>query len=69
INRAILIGHGADVTSIAYSPYGQFIASASGDGTVRIWDAQTGELSLILEIGDVWVRSVAYNANGRFIVV
>ncbi|HJT58056.1 MAG TPA: serine/threonine-protein kinase [Ktedonobacteraceae bacterium] len=33
-------GHSGPVTSIAWSPDGQFIASGSEDGTVQVWQAQ-----------------------------
>jgi RNA polymerase sigma factor (sigma-70 family) len=44
-NRPIrsLRGHVNRLTSIAYSPDGKSIATASLDGTVRIWNAMTGE--------------------------
>jgi WD40 repeat protein len=38
-----LPGHTDRLTSVAYSPDGTSIATASWDGTARIWDAQTGK--------------------------
>jgi len=38
-----LRGHSEDVNSVAYSPDGKHIVSGSGDTTVTIWDADTGE--------------------------
>ncbi|KAI0041622.1 WD40 repeat-like protein [Auriscalpium vulgare] len=36
-------GHKYDVNSVAFSPDGKRIISSSDDGTIRIWDVQTGE--------------------------
>jgi WD40 repeat protein len=38
-----LPGHKDRLTSVAYAPDGTSIATASWDGTARIWDAQTGK--------------------------
>lgn len=35
--------HASWVIALAWSPDGTHIASAGGDGTVRVWEAQTGE--------------------------
>src|SRR5689334_4095672 len=35
-------GHTAGVNAVAWSPDGVNIASASDDGTVQVWNAQTG---------------------------
>jgi len=40
---ATLTGHEDEVNSVDYSPDGQYLASGSLDGTVRIWDTRTGE--------------------------
>lgn len=41
--RRALYGHIDTVTSIAFSPDGKTLASGSMDGTVRFWDAATGQ--------------------------
>lgn len=40
--------HRAFIPKIAYSPNGQWLASVSEDGTIRIWNPHTGELNRIL---------------------
>ena len=37
-----LEGHSGSVTSVAFSGDSKYIASGSGDNTVRLWDAATG---------------------------
>jgi hypothetical protein len=43
-----LNGHADAVNGVAYSPDGTRLASASSDGTARIWDAITGQQLLTL---------------------
>lgn len=50
-DKQTLGGHQADVCCVAYDRQGRNLASASQDGTVRIWDALTGELRGVLPVG------------------
>ena len=38
-----LRGHTGWIGRIAWSPDGRILASPSGDNTIRLWDAETGE--------------------------
>lgn len=46
ISQCPLQGHGGAVTSIAWSPCGQRVATGSRDQTVVLWDSRTGEAEL-----------------------
>jgi WD40 repeat protein len=37
-----LRGHAGAIRSIAFSPDGEYIASASDEGTAKLWDTETG---------------------------
>lgn len=50
--------------SVAWSPDGQWVASASKDGTVKIWNASTGKEKLSLSNHTGGVKSVAWSLDG-----
>jgi WD40 repeat protein len=59
-----LTGHQGEITSLAYSSDGRFIASGATDAQVRIWDAETGEIVHILLGHDAAINSLAYAPDG-----
>ncbi|GJJ13058.1 hypothetical protein Clacol_007307 [Clathrus columnatus] len=40
----VVVGHKATISSIIFSPDGKWIVSGSHDETIRIWDANTGQV-------------------------
>src|SRR5262249_50105537 len=61
--------HHDTVDRVAFSPDGQQVTSGCMDGTVTVWDAQTGHvLRPLLRQTDI-IRTIAYSPNGRYLAV
>src|SRR5262249_8265076 len=57
-------GHSSSILALAFSPDGTQIASASEDGTARLWSAATGAPVAVLRGHAVKVLRVAYRPDG-----
>jgi WD40 repeat protein len=55
------------VTSVSFSPDGQWIASGSGDSTVKVWSLESGECVTTLRDHSLGVTSVSFSPDGKFI--
>ena len=65
--------HNQHVTSLAFHPLDNLIATASNDGTVRLWDWETGK-NFGMEIGNhacgihsIGVQSTAFSPEGKYL--
>ena len=58
--------HAERVTALAFAPDGKRLASASADGTVRIWQPAIGRLMKIIREHDGEVLDVLWNEHGLF---
>ncbi|MGE5194014.1 MAG: protein kinase domain-containing protein, partial [Deltaproteobacteria bacterium] len=60
-----LHGHTGAVLSVAFSPEGTTLASASWDGTVGLWDAATGKRQRALRGHSPSAWAVAFSPDGK----
>ena len=59
--------HSVWVNAVAFSHDGRLLASASGDGKVRLWDAGTPEQVQKLEGHSGRVNAIAFSPDGRLL--
>ena len=58
-------GHTQPVLGVCFSPDSKRLASASKDGTVRVWDAATGQEILTLKGHTGFVTGVCFSPDGK----
>lgn len=62
-----LVGHTAAVRSVAWSPDARRVATASRDGTARIWDVATGTTEHVLRGHEAMVEGAAWSPDSRLV--
>ena len=57
-------GPARTVNDAEFSPDGSQVATADGDGKVRVYDAATGKAVMTLDAGEAEATSVAFSPDG-----
>ena len=68
-NVVELQGHRKTITDIAFSPNGRWVATASMDRSIRLWDVKSGnQLARFLAGHRDWIRSIAFQPDGTRLI-
>jgi COMPASS component SWD3 len=65
--KFVLKGHRQGVAQVRFSPDGRWIASCAADGTIKIWDASTGQHMRTLEGHLAGVSTIAWSPDSNTI--
>jgi len=63
-----LLGHSSSVNALSFSRDGDFLASASSDSTVRLWNMTDTNAQSILLPGHQWIWTVAFTPDGKRLI-
>jgi WD40 repeat protein len=56
------------IAAVAFSPNGQLLASAFSDGTIRLWDLETGAIVQTLKSHTVMITAVVFSPDSQLLV-
>jgi len=63
----ILAGHAHSVWAVAFSPGGEYLASASENGLIIFWDGATQQQRLRLRSPSTRLRSLSFSHDAKFL--
>ncbi|MEQ8672956.1 MAG: hypothetical protein RLP44_31225 [Aggregatilineales bacterium] len=62
-----ILGRAGFVSSLAFSADGTLCATGSRDGTLRVWDMESGDRVFEQQISDATLNSLAFNPDGTLL--
>lgn len=62
-----LTGHKKSISSVKFSPSGQYLASSSADKFVKLWDVETGHLVRTFEGHLQGISDVAWSSDSQLL--
>ncbi|NEO42922.1 MAG: AAA family ATPase [Moorea sp. SIO4A3] len=69
IQEPRLVKHQGKVKQVAFMRDGQHLASAGGDGIVRLWDLNTGQVQQELKAHWAWVKQLQFSRDGQHLAI
>ena len=66
LELTLQLAHSSEVSSVTFSPNGQYVLSGSGDKTLKLWEVASGRLIRTFEGHSRAVNSVAFSPDGRY---
>ena len=60
-------GHGDGVNGLSWSPNGTYLATASSDGTLRIWEAETGKELRVITNEPGKLQCISWSPDGNLV--
>ena len=71
ISEAIYARHGENLSGVAWHPEGKWLASAGADGTVRLWDVETGAAGKVFRLHSPsgHLGRLTFSPEGRHLLV
>ncbi|MCP4540074.1 MAG: hypothetical protein GY832_23295 [Chloroflexi bacterium] len=67
VGSTLLVGHEKDVRAVKFSSDGQWLATASSDGTVRLWRVDDPDDIVVLRGGEETIQSLAVSSDGQWL--
>jgi WD40 repeat protein len=62
-----LTGHRFGVNAMAFSPDGEFLATAGGDRCIKLWNLKDGKEQITLNDGIGCIKSLAFSGDGSWL--